>query len=290
MMLKYILFPGFIDRFQSDPSFAQSEGATRRHICFRFTFKPLACEWFAAARSARVIARTLSDDRGGSRTASLFPHCCEFIHANAPGKSSAAPASVGVGAMVEDDSALSIYMEHRVRLIEYAAPIVGSRHWAEDVVQEAYLRFSQASLEHSESRGIRTPRAYLYRIVRNLATDWAKHLALERPDAKDSVELDMLPAVSPNPEEEVLYKQRLLVLAAAICELPDRTRRAFEMHRLQGRTLKCVAAELGVSIALTHQLVHQAVGHCLDRLEEDRPRGQTASKVAAESGDLRYPE
>jgi RNA polymerase sigma factor (sigma-70 family) len=187
--------------------------------------------------------------------------------------------------MTCDNSALSLYLEYRVRLVEYAASIVGCRDWAEDVVQEAYLRFAQASLEHSKSGTIRTPISYLYRIVRNLATDWAKHLALQRLENKDSIELEAVPGFAPNPEEEILYKQRLLLLAAALRELPERTQLAFEMHRLQGQTLQSVAAELGVSIALAHQLVHRAVGHCLDRLDEERPLGRPSAKAVKTMSD-----
>jgi len=37
-----------------------------------------------------------------------------------------------------------LYLQYRPALIEYAAPIVGSREAAEDVVQDAYIRFVPA--------------------------------------------------------------------------------------------------------------------------------------------------
>ncbi len=58
-------------------------------------------------------------------------------------------------------------------------------------------------------------------------------------------------------------------MAEALDELPGRTRTAFEMHRLGGQTLQSVAAKLGISTTLTHQLIHQALAHCLRRLEEE---------------------
>ena len=48
------------------------------------------------------------------------------------------------------DSTLAIYIEHRDRLLTYAARIVRSRASAEDIVQEAWLRFSARARQGSE--------------------------------------------------------------------------------------------------------------------------------------------
>ncbi|MNF15792.1 extracytoplasmic-function sigma-70 factor [compost metagenome] len=51
--------------------------------------------------------------------------------------------------------------------------------------------------------------------------------------------------------------------------MPLRTRVAFEMHRLGGHTLQEVASHLNVSVSLVHQLVRDALSHCMARLEDD---------------------
>lgn len=58
-----------------------------------------------------------------------------------------------------------LYLAHRGELLDYASKIVGDRSQAEDVVQEAYLRFDPAAAERSLS----APLSYLFRIVRNLS-------------------------------------------------------------------------------------------------------------------------
>jgi RNA polymerase sigma-70 factor (ECF subfamily) len=50
--------------------------------------------------------------------------------------------------------------------------------------------------------------------------------------------------------------------------LPERTRRVFEMHRLEGRTLQDIADTFGISPTLTHQLVRKAITHCANRLDD----------------------
>ena len=169
--------------------------------------------------------------------------------------------------MTYDQLTLDLYLAHRGALIDYAQPIVGCRSRAEDVVQEAYLRFTQADQGRAAPEQIRHPAGYLYRIVRNLALDWARHRALEG-DAPAPDQLDRLPAAMPTPEQTALDRDQLRRLMAALGELPARTRLAFEMHRLEGRTFPEIARHLDVSVGFAHRLVKQALTHCADRLEE----------------------
>ena len=65
-----------------------------------------------------------------------------------------------------------LFRSHNNVLIDYASGIVGSRSEAEDVVQEAWLRFERAE----RARPVHEPVRYLYRIVRNLAIDGRRKL------------------------------------------------------------------------------------------------------------------
>jgi RNA polymerase sigma-70 factor (ECF subfamily) len=166
-----------------------------------------------------------------------------------------------------DASKLDLFLAHRSALIDYASRIVGGRTQAEDVVQEAYLRFTAATGpgRPAEER-VAQPVGYLYRIVRNLALDWARRLKVEALSG-DATAFERLPSAAPSPEHEILYRDELRAVAEALAELPARTRTAFEMHRLGGHTLQQIADRLDISIGLAHQLVRDAVTHCADRLE-----------------------
>ncbi|MDJ1156682.1 sigma-70 family RNA polymerase sigma factor [Chelatococcus sp. SYSU_G07232] len=166
--------------------------------------------------------------------------------------------------MRHDSEKLALYITHRPALINYAAPIVGCRSRAEDVVQEAYLRFVQVTRDER----VLQPVAYLYRIVRNLAVDWVRRLGSEvRPDV-DSAGTNPIAADTPTPEEEVLYRDELRRLAEALAELPETTRIAFQMHRFDGCTLQAIAGRLGISVAGAHRLVRDALAHCARRLDD----------------------
>ena len=153
-------------------------------------------------------------------------------------------------------------------LVTYAARIVGCRMRAEDVVQEAYFRFTSGSeAQLNRPGGIAQPVGYLYRIVRNLAVDWTRRRSSEETGGLNDNDLNAVPASSPSPEQEALHRQELLRVAVTLDTLPPRTRRAFEMHRLGGHTLQEVATELGVSVTLAHQLVRTALTRCAASLE-----------------------
>lgn len=161
---------------------------------------------------------------------------------------------------------LELYLVHRKALVEYAAPIVGCRAKAEDVVQEAWLRFSQAAVERTP---LVQPVGYLYRIVRNLAFDLNRRLNLENRHPASEDELQSLPSEKPSPECEALYRDELQQLQNALAQLPERSRQAFVMHRLHGMTFKDIAQRLGISLSLAHQLVRDALTYCSEQMSDD---------------------
>lgn len=164
-------------------------------------------------------------------------------------------------------SKLSLYITHRSSLVNYATPIVGCRARAEDVVQDAYLRFDAMKTRQQAAAedAITHPVAYLYRIVRNLSLNCVRRQASEGVSAGTGV-LESLSTTAPTPEREVQCREELLLVAQALAGLPERTRRAFELYRLGGHTLQQVASILGISVGLTHQLVSDAMTCCADRL------------------------
>jgi len=163
-------------------------------------------------------------------------------------------------------SILSIFVTHRAALIDYAAAIVGSRAQAEDVVQEAWLRYEAVASE----RPLEQPKNYLYRVVRNLALDLTRRTAFERRHFDANPPSDSLAVDGVTPEIDAQHRQELALMREAFAELPARTRIAVEMHRLGGHRLKDIAEHLGVSAGTAHALVYQGLDHCRKRLRRER--------------------
>lgn len=135
---------------------------------------------------------------------------------------------------------------------------------AADITQDAFVRMLAASSGGTDDN----PRAYLYQVSRNLVID---HNRRRRAAPIDEVsETALLSVVDPIPSAEAaLYdKQRLAMTQVALSELPDRTRRAFELHRMEGLTIAEVAPHVGLSVTQTWSLIRTAYRHVRTRLHD----------------------
>jgi len=135
---------------------------------------------------------------------------------------------------------------------------------AADLTQDAFLRVLATPPREAGSN--HNPRAYLHRVSHNLATN-----QLRRNRLVPMVELseEIVAQVAdpfPDPETVVYSRQCLALTAAALATLPDRTRKAFELHRLSGRTIAQVAEELGLSTTRTWALIRDAYRHLLNHV------------------------
>jgi RNA polymerase sigma-70 factor (ECF subfamily) len=172
--------------------------------------------------------------------------------------------------MRRDADALTLFMSHRGELVNYASAIVGDRARAEDVVQEAWLRFGSAA----EKGAVDEPVGFLYRVVRNLAIDGRRRRTRELRVVDSDLPADKADSY-PSPEAEAAGREELRLLRQALAELPERTRIALEMRRFGGFKLKEIAAHLGVSVTVAHELVARGIAHCRDRV---RPYGDPRQK------------
>lgn len=162
--------------------------------------------------------------------------------------------------MSDANDTLSVFLSQRAELVRYAATITGDIAEAEDVVQEAWLRFGAVA----GKRFLEEPNGYLYRIVRNLALDGRRRKGLEqRLFADNGLEVAAeVESDAPSPLAQMEAKNEIDIIRLALAALPQRTRRAFEMHRFQGIKLVAIAAQLGISKSLAQELVIDGVEHC----------------------------
>ncbi|MDC7787773.1 sigma-70 family RNA polymerase sigma factor [Rhodoplanes sp. TEM] len=155
-----------------------------------------------------------------------------------------------------------VFASERGRLERLIRRIIGDPHLAEDLVQEAFLKVSRAAA----GTAVEDHRGYLVRTARNLALDHRRRLEVMRPAEDSDAAFRALPDAAPNPEAVLADRQALAAAMAALARLPPRTRRAFEMHRLDGRTMAEIGRELGISVSLVCRLVHEAYTAVRDEL------------------------
>lgn len=166
------------------------------------------------------------------------------------------PAASGPANLKRNPSS-DVFLAQRSALIDYATPIVGDRSRAEDIVQEAFVRFAPAM--ESGQAGVEQPAAYLFRIVRNLALDWKRRRQIERRQEAAEPEWWMLPETPQTPEQRLIQTESLTSIESVLAELPLQMRQAVELVRFQGYTVHEAGQQLGISGATVSRLVAKAM-------------------------------
>lgn len=170
--------------------------------------------------------------------------------------------------MTQPSRWLAILANQRRMLVAEAARVTGDAASAEDVVQEAWLRLSHGPPDNR----ITAPGGYVRRVVRNLALDEYRHRCRrERLTTLDPPgDVHEVPAGAADAEQAMIASQELAIVREALAAMPPRMRRAVELHRLSGATLRKIADELAVSVTTAHTLVTDGVECCRRALRQCR--------------------
>ncbi|MEJ1157090.1 sigma-70 family RNA polymerase sigma factor [Prosthecomicrobium sp. N25] len=154
----------------------------------------------------------------------------------------------------------AVFEAERPRLLRLAYRMLGSRAAAEDVVQDAWLRWGGA-----ERSGVRDAAAFLSRTVTRLCLDEMKSARARR----ESYVGAWLPEPLLESAEEPVDSDRItLSLMLALERLSPLERAAFLLHDVFGQPLDEVADVLGREPAALRQLASRARRH----VEAARPR------------------
>ncbi len=157
-----------------------------------------------------------------------------------------------------------LFIEHYQQLYSAALKVAKHPDRAEDIMQDAYIKVLSAG-----NTQIRQPLSYLFQVVRNLSIDHHRRYALEQGLFTDDDEVGwtVLNECQNLPEQIAISQQILESLHKLLTQLPERTRSAFEMNRIEGHTQRYVAEKLGVSTTLVNFMIRDAMTHCQQILD-----------------------
>ena len=143
----------------------------------------------------------------------------------------------------------------RHRLFGLAYRMLGSRADAEDIVQEAYVRWHQAA------DTVRNPEAWLVTTATRLAIDRLRALKAEREAYTGPWLPEPLIGTEPPPDREAELASDLSVAFMVLLErLAPEERAAFLLHDVFDCGYGEIARLLGKSEAASRQIVHRARG------------------------------
>jgi RNA polymerase sigma-70 factor, ECF subfamily len=161
------------------------------------------------------------------------------------------------------------FEQHRGRLYGIAYRMLGTRAEAEDIVQEAWLRWDRAGHD------IRSTEAWLVTATTRLCIDRLRQLRAEResyvgPWLPEPLTLDTAP---PADRAAELASDLSVAFLAVLERLAPEERAAFLLHDLFDSDYGAIAEILGKSEAACRQIVSRA----RKRVREDQPRVQVST-------------
>lgn len=159
------------------------------------------------------------------------------------------------------ETLLAAFIENREALQAYLARQFGSSHLAQDLTQETWLRVASRKLGEQ----IGNPRAYIFRIARNLGMDLRRRQALGIEVQADQELLEQIPQQGIDPARSVLCDAELQRLVQIVSDLPPRCRDVFLLCRVEGLNHAEVAERLNISKST---VVSQMV-KALQRIEKE---------------------
>ena len=141
---------------------------------------------------------------------------------------------------------------------------VRDRTEAEDLTQEVMVR-ALARDGHGGDAD-----AYVFRIARNLLIDRArKHQVRQRFCDDTSIDPD-LGIDGLDPFRIVLNREQMRVFAAALADLPERTRNMFILFRLENLSQEQIGKAHGISASAVKQHVAKAMAVLTKRMRDVR--------------------
>ncbi len=175
---------------------------------------------------------------------------------------------VGWDGTVTIDAATEVFEEHRPVLMGVAYRMLGRVSDAEDVVQEAWLRWSRADRD-----AVRAPRGYLVRVTTRLAVDRLRQAQARKesyvgPWLPEPYATDFGDAVPDTADRAVLTDSVSLAVLVVLESLSPLSVRCSCSGRPSATPFADIAATLDRSEAAVRQLAIRARRH----VDERRPR------------------
>ena len=158
------------------------------------------------------------------------------------------------------------FVAHRSLFFTVAYEILGSAADAEDVVQEAWLRWAELGLD--VRAGVRDPRAYLVRTVTRQALNRLRTLSRRREDYVGEWLPEPLLTVPDVAEDVELAESVSIAMLTVLESLTPVERAAFVLREVFDVPYEEIAEAVGKSAAAVRQIVSRARSHVVAR----RPR------------------
>ena len=173
--------------------------------------------------------------------------------------------------MIVNDKKVEIFRQHKTRLFGIAYRMLGTSDEAEDILQEAYIRWHK-----TDTAEIETPEAWLVTVVTRLSIDRLRKASIERETYIGPwLPEPLITSIAPSPEEEMELASNLSLAFMVLLErLSPLERAVFLLHDIFDCDYAEIARIVGKSETASRQIIHRA----RTRVKNDKPRFEANEK------------
>ena len=134
----------------------------------------------------------------------------------------------------------------------------------EELLQETYARLLTAGASNEPE--VRSVRAFSLTVARNVAFDWLRHKQVVPIELVADMEAMDILDEREQIDAIVNSHQELMMLVAAVQQLPERCRQVFTLRKVYGYSQKEIAARMNITENTVEQQLIKAARHCAQAL------------------------
>ena len=155
----------------------------------------------------------------------------------------------------DDESAFrELYLRYKDRLWHYSFTLLKSKDECDDLVQEIFIRFWESRFFINPELSISS---FLYTMTRNRILNFFRNTDVELRVKTvlahtDSVEIESI-------EDDLIFSDYLKIFMNAINKLPPQRKRIFNLSRVEHKSHKEIAAQLGISISTVQEHISESL-------------------------------
>ena len=161
-----------------------------------------------------------------------------------------------------------LFRKYYTNLCNHAIRFVYSKELAEDIVAEIFTNFWQNKVYENITTSFRS---YLYASVRFRAYNTIK-VELNRTTHFESSDFDLRyidNALVLQPDEILHFHELTKKLDSAIQNLPQQSRKAFQLNRLEGKKYAEIATEMQITVSAVERLIGRALSKVREELKSE---------------------
>ena len=167
-------------------------------------------------------------------------------------------ADTGANETTKKSQISQAFVEQQRSLKAFISRFVRGPQDIDDIAQETFVRAFLAE----QKGGIQHPKAYIYRVARNLAFEILTKKSTQLTSyIEDSCDLSLLQS-GEDVESTAIVMEKFDRVKVAIAEMPPQCQRVFIMHKVYGFKYKEISQQLGISVSTVEKHIMTGLKKC----------------------------